>query len=83
MNSQDWKRFDQMDFITCFESENSLSSTESFVTDDFLVMLDDGEQLVTSGQYSGTPDVAVGRLPARTLDQAKTLVDKIERTSFV
>ena len=78
MNSQDWKRFDQMDFITCFESENSLSSTESFVTDDFLVMLDDGEQLVTSGQYSGTPDVAVGRLPARTLDQAKTLVDKIE-----
>ena len=77
MLSTEWKGENRDDFILCFESENSTSAVESFVTDDFYAMLDDGEQLSTGTQYTGKPDIAVGRLSARTATEAKTLVDKI------
>ncbi len=59
--------------IPTFQSENSLSPTESFVTDDFFVFLDEGE-----GGYSGTVDLGIGRLPAATLAEAEIVVDKIK-----
>ena len=77
MLSSEWRGEDRRDFLLCFESENSTSAVESFVTDEFYTMLDDGEQLSTGTQYTGKPDVAVGRLTARNETQAKTLVDKI------
>ena len=79
MLSADWANEDRRDFLLCHESENSTSAVDSYVTDDFFTMLDDGEQLATGIQYTGKPDVAVGRLTARTADEARTLVDKIER----
>lgn len=66
------------DFLLCFESENSYSQLYSFVSDDFYCMLDDGEQLYSNSNYTGKPDVAVGRLTARTPEQAAAMVDKIE-----
>ena len=77
MLSAEWKGENRNDFLLCFESENSTSAVESYVTDDFYTMLDDGEQLCVGTQYTGKPDVAVGRLPARTAAEAKVLVDKI------
>lgn len=77
MLSAEWRGENRDDFLLCFESENSTSAVESFVTDDFYAMLDDGERLSTGTQYTGKPDVAVGRLTARTAAEAKTLVDKI------
>ena len=71
----DWRTTSPDDFLLCFESENSFSSTKSYVADDFFTMLDDGEG--TSLLINDTRDVAVGRLPARTADQARILVDKI------
>ena len=80
MLSSGWTSYSPDDFLLCYESENSFSSVYCFVSDDYFCLLDDGEQIQEkSGSgytYTGRPDVAVGRLPCRTLDDAKTLTDK-------
>ena len=76
MLSADWTGCDPDDFLLCFESENSFSHVNCYVSDDFFCLLDDEELIQEGSSYKGKPDVAVGRYPARTLDQAKTLVDK-------
>ena len=64
----------QDDFLLCYESENSLSETACYVSDDFLALLDDGEGAGIIKSDKG--DVAVGRFPVRTADDAKVMVDK-------
>ena len=80
MLSGDWADCDPDDFLLCFESENSFSHVHCYVSDDFFCLLDDEEQIQQSSgsslSYQGKPDVAVGRYPARTADQAQVLVDK-------
>jgi hypothetical protein len=63
-------------FIPTFQSDNSVRPVSSFLSDDYFGLLDDGEG---ANQTSGLVDVASGRLPVRTQEQAKTVVDKIER----
>ncbi|MBO7045140.1 MAG: Por secretion system protein, partial [Prevotella sp.] len=76
----DWRNCNPDDFLLCYESENSFSEVSCYVSDDYFCLLDDEEEIQqTSGRstyYLGKPDVAVGRFPARTLEEAKTLVDK-------
>lgn len=61
--------------IPTFQSLNSLQPDRSYMTDDFFGLLDDGE-----GQdANGSLDVGIGRLPVRTLEEARTVVDKIIR----
>ena len=78
--SSGWTSYSPDDFLLCYESENSFSSVYCYVSDDYFCLLDDEEQIQEkSGSgytYTGRPDVAVGRLPCRTLDDAKTLADK-------
>ncbi len=80
MLSADWSGYDPDDFLLCFESENSFSATTCYVSDDFFCLLDDEEQIQqisgSSLSYQGKPDVAVGRFPVRTLEQATVLTDK-------
>jgi hypothetical protein len=66
--------------IPTFQSENSLISERSYVSDDFFVLLDDNEYLGDAGMV-GELDMAVGRIPARSTAEASTLVDKIEQYS--
>ena len=75
MLSSVWSSCHPDDFLLCFESENSFSETECYVTDDFFCMLDEGEGASLTASDKG--DLAVGRLPARTEEEARTLVDKI------
>lgn len=67
-------KFSTDDFLLCYESENSFSETNCYVTDDYYCLMDDGEggNLLSSDKA----DVAVGRLTARTDAEAKVLVDK-------
>ncbi len=60
-------------YILTYQSPNSLLPTSSFVTDDFFVLLDDGE-----GEYTGMIDLGIGRIPANTTEEAKIAVDKIK-----
>ena len=80
MLSPDWNGYDPDDFLLCFESENSFSHVYCYVSDDFFCLLDDEEKIeegtANSKTYRGKPDVAVGRLSARTLDEATVLTDK-------
>ena len=80
MRCAEWKGYDPDDFLLCFESENSFSSVNCYVSDDFFCLLDDGETIEegegNSRTYLGKPDVAVGRFPVRTLEEATILTDK-------
>ena len=71
-----WKNETPNNFLLCYESENSASSTDCYVTDDYFCLLDDNE----GGDmiHTDKPDVAVGRFPVRTVEQATIMVDKIE-----
>ena len=75
MLSPDWSSTTPSDFLLCYESENSFSNTDSYVTDDYFCLLDDGEggNLLSSDRS----DVAVGRFPVRTEAEAKIMVDKV------
>ena len=71
-------------YIVTFESANSLDPTNTFVSDDYFGLLDNGETIV-NGPYSGNPyttgllDIGIGRLPVDSLSQATAVVDKIEK----
>lgn len=58
--------------ILTYQSENSLSPTQSFVTDDFFGLLDDNE-----GEASGLVDIGIGRLPVNTSEEAQIVTSKI------
>ncbi|MCP4441528.1 MAG: type IX secretion system sortase PorU [Aureispira sp.] len=62
-------------YVLLYETPSSLNPNTSYTTDDFFGILDDGE-----GGNMNAPvamDIAVGRLPARSLDDANVMVDKI------
>jgi Peptidase family C25 len=61
-------------FIPTYETFNSTSNTNSFVSDDYFAMMDDNE----GDMISGKVDVGVGRFPVRSKDEAKAVTNKIE-----
>ncbi|NQU55043.1 MAG: type IX secretion system sortase PorU [Bacteroidetes bacterium] len=65
-------RSENKNFIPTFQSDNSLSPTSSFVTDDYFVILDADESV-----YNGAVDLGIGRIPASTVFEAELVVDKI------
>ncbi|MCR4809233.1 MAG: type IX secretion system sortase PorU [Prevotella sp.] len=75
LNTSDFSHLSADDLLLCYESENSVSTTACYVTDDFFGYLDDGEgaDIIKTDKT----DVAVGRLPVRTAEEAKDVVDKI------
>ena len=74
MLSSGWRSLSPDGFLLCYESENSFSATKSYVSDDYYCLLDDNEGgSILKDKF----DAAVGRLSARTAEEAKILVDKI------
>ena len=61
-------------FIPTYQSDNSLTPTSSFVTDDYFVILDAGESV-----YNGAIDLGIGRIPSSTAYEAQLVVDKVKR----
>ena len=66
---------DNTNFIPTYQSENSLIVTASYVTDDYFGLLDNNE----GENANGNLDVGIGRLPVKTTDQARNIVNKIIR----
>ena len=60
-------------FILTYQSENSISPLNTYATDDFFGFLDDNEGVFDNDLL----DIAIGRLPAKTLDEANSMVNKI------
>ena len=59
--------------LPTYQSDNSLSPTESFVTDDFFVFLDENE-----GDLQSIVDLGIGRIPANTQQEAEIVISKIK-----
>ncbi len=71
-------RFPGRNFIPTYQSFESLSHTTSYVSDDYLGFLDDLEgAYAESNTKSEDLDIAIGRLPVQSLEQATSMVDKI------
>lgn len=70
-------KFDEDDqFVPSYQSESSLDPLTSYVTDDYFGYLDDEDDIRTVFP-SPLLDLAIGRIPARNLEQARVAVDKI------
>lgn len=63
-------------FIPTYQTENSTNPINAFPSDDFFGLLDEGEGGIS---IVGDLDIAIGRLPVNTIDQASRAVDKIIR----
>lgn len=59
-------------FLPTYQSVNSLLPTSSFVSDDYFVILDKGEDV-----YNGLVDLGIGRLPVSTRYEADVVTHKI------
>lgn len=74
MLTSDCRNLNPDDYLLCFESENSFNKVTCYVDDGFFCLLDDGEG--ANPQRSDKLDMAVGRFPVTTEDEAKVMVDK-------
>jgi len=74
MVTSDWRGTDPDDYLLCFESQNSVSQTRSYVMEDYFGLLDDseGRSLLTE-----KADIGIGRIPVVTATQADGVIDKI------
>ena len=63
--------------IPPYESNEYLSVTSTYVSDDYFGIMDDTE----GNAMNGSIDIGIGRLPVNTVQQARDVVNKIERYS--
>lgn len=71
-------------FVPSYISFRSANLDDSFVTDDFYSMLDDSDEIISNLHHpaefimsrSFQMDIAIGRMPANNLTEAKLMVDK-------
>ena len=70
------KQSEKKNLVPSYQSESSLDPLTSYVSDDYFGFLDDGDDI---NQSLPAPllDIGIGRIPARTLIQARQAVDKI------
>ena len=60
-------------FIPVYETEESFNPILSFPSDDYFALLGNNE----GGNLVGALDIAVGRIPVRTADEANIVAEKI------
>ena len=68
------RNYRQDDLLLCYQSQNSVSTTTSYVLEDYFAFLDDNEG---SSHKTDKIDISVGRIPAHTLAELTPVVDKI------
>lgn len=66
---------DNTNFIVTWQTSNSLAPSGSWLTDDYFGFLDDSEY----GAFGGNMDIAIGRIPVKTSEEAAAVVGKILR----
>jgi hypothetical protein len=62
-------------FLPVFETDESIHPIGSFPSDDYFALLNDQE----GGQLTGALDIAVGRIPVKTAQEADTIIAKVIR----
>lgn len=74
MHGTDWKGRNPDDYILCYESQESLSHTDSYVMEEYYGLLDDSEG---KNPVMEMTDLGIGRLPFETVDQMRSKVSQI------
>jgi hypothetical protein len=64
--------------VPVYESSNSLDPLNTYSSDDFFALLNDTDD-INRNDPAMQLDIGVGRIPARSATEAKTMVDKIIR----
>ena len=79
MGSYDYKDriVPNTNLVPVYQSLNSLIPALSYASDDFFASLEDGKGNWDVTNNAEALDVAIGRLPAKTVQEAKDMVDKI------
>ncbi|MES2480072.1 MAG: type IX secretion system sortase PorU [Bacteroidota bacterium] len=62
--------------VPTYETQESLSATEGYCSDDYYAILDSNEDISTGNALM---DIGIGRIPATNAAQASSVVDKIIR----
>ncbi len=78
--SYDYKNrvLNNSNFVPVYESRNSLSPLETYSSDDYYAFMEEGEgDWFESPAQNHTLDLGVGRLPIKTIEEAKAVVDKL------
>lgn len=73
MVTESWRGCSPEDYLLCYESDNSISKTASYVAEDYYALLDDGKGVKI---LTEKVDIGVGRFPVTTAEQAVSMVDK-------
>lgn len=63
-------------YVPAYENNFSLDPLSTYTSDDFYGFLDDNED-INSGAVINYLDIGIGRIPAKNIDEAKNVVDKI------
>lgn len=75
--SYDYRHIDQshsdQNFVPTYQTRGSLHPISNFPSDDFFALLDDSE----GGNLVGAIDISVGRIPVKSTQEARAVVDKI------
>ena len=61
------------DFIPCYENKDNPHAEVSFCTDDYFALMDQNEGLNSRGRV----DIGVGRIPVSTVEEARTVLNKL------
>lgn len=64
-------------YIVSYQSPNSHSEINSYVSDDFFALLDTEESINSNSVSLPFLDIGVGRFPVKSLGEAKIAVDKV------
>ncbi len=62
--------------VPVYESSNSLDPLATYTSDDFFGLLNDSDD-INQNNTASLLDIGIGRIPARNITEAKTMVDKI------
>ncbi len=63
-------------YIVTFQSNESLYSHASFVSDDFFGLLENGKGVNSQDKFIGELDIAIGRFPVNTIKEAEAVTQK-------
>ncbi len=75
--SYDNKKLNQNTSVLTYQSLNSINEIYSYVSDDYFCILDAKEGIGKNDLPQGAIDIASGRLPVSTVDEANVIVNKI------
>jgi hypothetical protein len=64
---------DNTNYILTYQTQHSVNSAISYVTDDFFGLLDNNE-----GGTTGVLDIGIGRFPVKSTEEAQGIIEKIK-----